>query len=111
MSAGKITPQQVSQAEQMIKQEAGRSLTIYTPETVEKDKQQGKEPPAQAEKKVEVAKQQSDKQKAAGKMHHGKEFAKVGKGENVAAGQQDILAAVKSWLNSPGHFKKYKKCV
>jgi len=57
---------------------------------------------------VEVAKRQSDKQKAAGKMHHGKEFAKVGKGENVAAGQQNILEAVKSWLNSPGHLKNIK---
>lgn len=104
----KITSQEVQRAEQMIRAKTGRSLKINTPETVKEDKENDKTVANNTEKKVEVAKRHSDKQKASGKMHHGKEFAKVGRGENVAAGQQNLVQAVQSWLKSPGHLKNIK---
>jgi len=98
-----IAQQEINIAQQMIYRATGRRLRIHTLDTVVENKSN-----RFLKNKVLFTQWHSHQQRRNRDMYHSSGFGRWGRGENVAWGQRSLIQAVRSWLNSAGHYRNIK---
>lgn len=98
-----IHQQEINIAQQMIYRATGRRLRIHTMDTAVENRSN-----KFIKGKVCFTQWHSHQQRRARNMYHSSGFGRWGRGENVAWGAGNLIAAVRMWLNSPGHYRNIK---